>query len=897
MRSPGCRDILTMVENEIFKIKNDKKGDNVMNKAGFNLKLVIVVFIIATIGMFQLFGTPAQAKSNTPITIYPSALKHIPGLEQDVKIIINTVKSEFKSQIATQAYHRVAVDAIDEDSDKKADYLYVYFMPKAKFSLEVSRITLGANYDIVVVENDYKLKTGDSSSEHVSKTEICNCPDQSVEVLVSSMETGIQTAVAGVNYAYNAAVSAGYTAHKLLGNDENSTNIDNWLCCPNLKYWGRIGHGLPNLIVVADGNLSSSYFSGLSSTHLQGKVLYWNSCQVFNDPMKSAVLNAGAGKFIGGICNLYIGSSEEVFKAWADKNFNHVSAPAGTSDEMCYWLTTCESSTGYPELGCHGCGGPDSLFPNSGSGTTYTLTTNTTGDGTISLSPSGGVYAAGTTVTLTANPGSGWIFGAWGGDLTGSTNPETLTMNENKSVTASFTQPSTPPVANFSANTTTVYEGQSVTFSDTSTNGPTSWSWTFTGGTPSSSTQQNPVVTYNTEGNYNVSLTVTNAAGSDTETKTQYITVNKDSGYCTVTSSNFSYEWIAGVAGGGINNTSGAAGYSDFTSYQIEATAGASLSISLTPGFNGSSYTEYWKIWVDYNKDGDFSDAGEEVYSGSGSSTVSASFTVSSSGDGLTRMRIGMRYGGAPAACGTNDYGETEDYAINIEPELQSPPVAGFTANNTTIVVGGSVTFTNQSTNNPTSYSWSFPGGTPTASTAVNPTVTYNTVGTYNVSLTATNGAGSDDEVKANYITVTPNVIEYCTIAGGNQGYEWIAGVNIANINNSTGASPYTDYTAQVANVTAGASVSVSLTPGFGSGAYNEYWTIYIDANKDGDFLDSGETVYTGSGNGVVSGSFTVPSSAAGQTRMRVVMSYNSGTASCGNFTYGEAEDYDINIQ
>jgi uncharacterized repeat protein (TIGR02543 family) len=82
-----------------------------------------------------------------------------------------------------------------------------------------------------------------------------------------------------------------------------------------------------------------------------------------------------------------------------------------------------------------------------------------------------------------------------------------------------------PPVANFTANATNIFVGQSVNFTDTSTNSPTSWSWTFEGGTPSGSTAQNPTVTYNTVGTYDVSLTVSNSAGSDSETKTNYITV------------------------------------------------------------------------------------------------------------------------------------------------------------------------------------------------------------------------------------------------------------------------------------------------------------------------------------------------------------------------------------
>ncbi|MFH1320281.1 MAG: CUB domain-containing protein [Bacteroidota bacterium] len=93
------------------------------------------------------------------------------------------------------------------------------------------------------------------------------------------------------------------------------------------------------------------------------------------------------------------------------------------------------------------------------------------------------------------------------------------------SVTVSVTLPS-PPVANFTATVLTIAPGDSVDFVDLSSNYPTLWSWTFTGGVPSSSTLQNPVdIRYDIVGCYEVILTASNTGGSDTETKTCYIDV------------------------------------------------------------------------------------------------------------------------------------------------------------------------------------------------------------------------------------------------------------------------------------------------------------------------------------------------------------------------------------
>ncbi|MCP5108940.1 MAG: PKD domain-containing protein [bacterium] len=334
------------------------------------------------------------------------------------------------------------------------------------------------------------------------------------------------------------------------------------------------------------------------------------------------------------------------------------------------------------------------------------------------------------------------------------------------------TGPPQPPVADFTSDVTTVQVGNSVNFTDLSTQSPTSWSWAFQGGTPSSSTAQNPTVTYNTIGTYSVTLTATNAVGNDTISKTDYITVQEVVlVYCDSQGNNYNYEYIGNVTVADLDNTSGGSNYTDFTSLTANLTAGASANVSLTPVFPSTTYTEYWKIWIDYNIDGDFEDAGEEVFSDVSTTTVTGSFTVPAGAEGITRMRVSMKWNAAPTPCEAFSYGEVEDYTVNISGGTPpDPPVADFSGTPTTIDEGQSVSFTDLSTNNPTSWSWNFPGGTPSSSTTQNPTVTYNTAGTYSVTLTATNAGGSDGETKTGYITVneptTGLVFESGTVSG-----------------------------------------------------------------------------------------------------------------------------------
>jgi PKD repeat protein len=88
----------------------------------------------------------------------------------------------------------------------------------------------------------------------------------------------------------------------------------------------------------------------------------------------------------------------------------------------------------------------------------------------------------------------------------------------------------TSPVANFIASQTSVCASTPINFTDLSTDGPTGWSWSFPGATPATSTAQNPTnIVYNTPGTYNVTLLATNEFGSDTEIKSQYITVTATS--------------------------------------------------------------------------------------------------------------------------------------------------------------------------------------------------------------------------------------------------------------------------------------------------------------------------------------------------------------------------------
>lgn len=301
----------------------------------------------------------------------------------------------------------------------------------------------------------------------------------------------------------------------------------------------------------------------------------------------------------------------------------------------------------------------------------------------------------------------------------------TLTIVNTNGCSSSTTEQITvyeavPPVADFSASETQITAGNSVTFTDLSTNMPTSWSWTFEGGTPATSTEQNPTVTYSEPGEYTVTLVASNAFGSDTETKTEYISV--------AAVYNMSNDPIYACVGtykdpGGDSNYPNNANY---TQTIYPSTEGAYVRLNFT-SFSLQAASGWY-------------------------STCSDLFYIY---DGTSTSATALVNG----VCGTNNPGTVT--ATNADGAL----TIVFTSNNTTNAAGWeaeiscympepeaiftaeisenctrNIATTNES-EYATSYLWAFGDGTTSTETA--PTHTYAENGTYTITLTASNANGS----------------------------------------------------------------------------------------------------------------------------------------------------------
>ena len=261
------------------------------------------------------------------------------------------------------------------------------------------------------------------------------------------------------------------------------------------------------------------------------------------------------------------------------------------------------------------------------------------------------------------------------------------------------------PVANFTQNVTAGDEPLTVQFTDTSLNEPNQWFWQF--GDGQTSTEQHPVHTYVDGGKYQVSLTVSSFAGTDTLTVPEAVTVG-----------NVYVEPVAAFAASATTVDKGSA-------------------IKFTDQSTNEPLSWSWQFG-----DGQTSTSQNPTHTYTTPGTYAVTLTVTN-----------------PAGSNTT----TETITV-----LERMPVAAFSGTPRAGDHPLTVQFTDQTSNNPTQWSWDFGDGS--TSTEQNPTHTYTAAGAYTVTLTATNARGTDDEVKPEYIRVdVPDVAFTANVTSGNR--------------------------------------------------------------------------------------------------------------------------------
>jgi hypothetical protein len=483
---------------------------------------------------------------------------------------------------------------------------------------------------------------------------------------------------------------------------------------------------------------------------------------------------------------------------------------------------------------------------------------------------------------------------------------------------------STCPSVAFNLSLSTAYTATGITYQWQSSADGVTYS-NIVGATTATTTASQTAATF-----YRAIVSCSNSGQSITATPVSVVQSTRFFCYCapTYTSGGGGGDGIANVSLNTLNNTSGAAPspyYTFFNTVTIPSiTQNATETISITFGTFGNTHGG---VWIDYNQDGDFNDAGEFVANTTVASTPSGTSVLTfvvplGALTGQTLMRVRSAFSSqltnTPCGAASSAFGETEDYIVNIvattacagAPAASNAvssvtttcPSVAFNLSLSTSYSATGISYQWQSSADGVTYS-NIAGATTATTTASQTAATF-----YRAIVTCANSGSS---ITATPVSVAQNSLFTCycasTYTSGAGTTDGITNVRLNTLNNTStqnNVSPYYTFfnTVTIPSITQNTTETISVT--FGSDG-SQFTGVWIDYNQDGDFNDAGEFVanntVTAGSNGTAVLSFTVPLAAlTGQTLMRVRGGNDSqlGNTPCGAASsgFGETEDYIVNI-
>jgi PKD repeat protein len=303
-----------------------------------------------------------------------------------------------------------------------------------------------------------------------------------------------------------------------------------------------------------------------------------------------------------------------------------------------------------------------------------------------------------------------------------------------------YEAPAVPPVASFTASATNICLGQCISFTDNSTNTPTTWNWTFNGANPASSTQQNPTfICYNTPGTYNVSLQACNSFGCNTTSTAIVVSSNATP---TVTVSSAPSTTICQGSSTTLT-ASGASTYSWAPATGLSATTGNSVVASPTATI---TYT---------------------ITGSNGSCTSTQTITVT--------------VNAAPSVSVTPT-------TMNICPSGSTP-----------LLASGATSYSWLPTSGLSSSTAANPTASPAASTTYTVTGTAANGCTATATTTITVGASAPLPIVEGFETLPFVPTNWTTVNGGNDGLVWTRATNAGGFGNSTNCATFQNFGAVAA--------------------------------------------------------------------------------------------------
>jgi PKD repeat protein len=373
-------------------------------------------------------------------------------------------------------------------------------------------------------------------------------------------------------------------------------------------------------------------------------------------------------------------------------------------------------------------------------------------------------------------------------------------------------------------NSSSVEVGDTVVLTDLSTEGPNSWGWAISPANDvvwvGANTDQNPLVIFTKAQNYDIQLDATNSIGTGTLTRTN--AVKAIAAYCTPSVSNLVPDLgISSVKIGSIDQGIGA-GTEEYTNLSLTVSAclnkGAKYPFTISRPTSKNPINR--KIWIDWNQDGDFADAGEMVKSHGSSAAKDWMDTVTvpaNATKGATRMRIATSFGnGSNTACGPNQFGQFVDFRLYITDDV-TPPV---------ITLNGSPVINLSKCQNyvdASATAWDAVDGF--VSVTVTGSVNTTSIGSYTITYNAVDAAGNNAApVTRTVNVVADNVGPVITLNQGSPYY-----VNIGSTYSEPGATAYDSCDGNISTINTTGSVN-----GNAAGTYTITYTAMDNSGNTG---------------------------------------------------------------
>lgn len=381
--------------------------------------------------------------------------------------------------------------------------------------------------------------------------------------------------------------------------------------------------------------------------------------------------------------------------------------------------------------------------------------------------------------------------------------------------------------------------------------------------------------------------------------------------YCGSQGQDVDFEWIDRVVLGSIDNQSGSnTGYAAFTDVNYVLPVDTPLSVRLVPGFALNRFDEAWRIWIDLDRDGTFSETERLLDSGPTQFTVESTLTIPDSIEGgPTRMRVSMSWAGfdgtqRPNSCGSFSNGEVEDYCVVLLPRSEQPCPAP--AQVSADFIPGSDSLRIRWLDIPQADSFLLSLIDPSGDSSIIQYVRGTELRLGDLPLCQEYQLVIRPRCGAILGTATTPIdlysrgcgpcrdFPYCPSQGTGDSL-WIESFSLGEIKNGSGSDAgYGDYTELSQTLRRGSIQPIQLIAGHTGADRPVHWQVWVDWDQDGNFWFFDQWInQTAMAGDTLAGEVSLPTGVAGgSVRLRVSLREGQPAGVCEIFQRGEVEDY-----